>query len=76
VLRERYFPVPEMSKFYADNLHLQDGHLGNISGVLSTSDSKEHTVTAWIPESRNSTDILIKPSGPRLIPQVGERNEL
>jgi hypothetical protein len=64
-----------MSKFYANNLHLQDGHLGTISGALSTTDSKEHAVTAWIPESRNSTDTLIKASRPRLLPQVGKRNK-
>jgi hypothetical protein len=75
LLREIYFSVPEMSKFYANNLHLQDRHLGTISGALSTSDSKEHAVTAWIPESRTSTDILIKPSRPRLLPQVGKRNK-
>lgn len=64
-----------MSKFYASNVRLQDGNLGTISGVSSTRDSKEPTVPAWIPESRNSTDILIKPLKPRLFPQVGKRNK-
>jgi hypothetical protein len=64
-----------MSKFYVNNLHLQDGNLGTISGVSSTRDSKEPTIPAWIPESRNSTDILIKPLKPRLFAQVGEKNK-
>jgi hypothetical protein len=75
VLREIYFSVPDMSKFYASNLHLQDGNLGMISGALSISDSKEPTAPAWIPEPRNSTDILLKPTKPRLLPQVSKRNK-
>lgn len=64
-----------MTKFYVKNLCLQDGDLGTISGALSASDSKEHTLPPWVPESRNSTDILINPLKPRLFPQVGKRNK-
>jgi hypothetical protein len=64
-----------MSKFYANNLRLQDGNLGTISGASSTRDGKEPTVPAWVPESRNSTDILIKPLKPRFFAQVGKRNK-
>lgn len=59
-----------MSTFYANNLRLQDGNLGTISSASSTRDGKESTVPAWIPESRNSTDILIKPLKPRLFAQL------
>ena len=58
-----------MSKYYANNLCLQNGRLGTISATLSTDDKNQKTGT-WIPESRSSTDVLINPAKPRLFPQV------
>jgi hypothetical protein len=64
-----------MTKFYVKNLCLQGADLETISGVSSTRDSKEPTAPPWIPQSRSSTDILIKPLKPRLFPQVGKGNK-
>jgi len=64
-----------MTKFYVNNLCLQDRDSGTISGALSTRDSKKPAVPPWIPESRSSTDILFKPLKPRFFPQVGKRSK-
>ena len=63
-----------MTKFYVNNLFLQDGDLGTISGALSTRDSKKPIAPPWVPQSTSSTDILIKPLEPRLLPQVRKEN--
>ncbi|XP_069702949.1 facilitated trehalose transporter Tret1-2 homolog [Periplaneta americana] len=59
-----------MTTFYGSNLCLQTGEIANITGALSARDSKDANIPTWIPESRSSTDILIKPSKPRLFPQL------
>jgi len=59
-----------MTKFYVNNLSLQDGDIRTISGAVSTGDSKKPIAPAWVPQSTNSTDILIKSLKPRLYPQL------
>lgn len=67
--------VAGMTKFYVNNLSLQDGDLRTISGAVSTGDSKKTIAPPWVPQSTNSTDILIKSLKPRLYPQVCKENQ-
>ncbi|PSN45066.1 hypothetical protein C0J52_03997 [Blattella germanica] len=59
----------KMTKFYVNNLRLQNGELGSISGALA-SDDKNSKMASWVPESRSSTDVLISTAKPRLLPQL------
>ncbi|KAJ9595610.1 hypothetical protein L9F63_013206 [Diploptera punctata] len=57
-----------MSRFYVNNLYLQNGHLGTV--VTLSKDDKKEKAAGWIPETRSSTDVLITETKPSIIAQL------